>query len=368
MASSSNCLERFLYNYSHLIDFLSASLIIVLCLIILLPKVHDSFQTTSSDEDNLTKVIHNHQVDDSNNLTKISGNIVISSTAAETTTTTSVLNSPQISIVPHSENNHDHHGHHHNHKLPLGEVLICIGFFVFYIIGLGMGSIESRKQPTEPSMLGERKISTVCCSSTRCPASQRDTLESECVAKSKSHEEMLEGAHLFNDVDQEEQCVLLLNRHHNHHTHSKHHNHQPSFNIPNGSKAKKHADYGSTSRIDNKAKYEIISSIDDSFDTDEAVKKPSTVYVEEIRITRVSSNIDSDDEDGIKNRPPSIKVTIFGLILIALLILFDLDIHGLIESVKVFRAAATGALLYMAFFLILPREPAGCNSCSKEEA
>lgn len=365
MASSSNCLKRFLHNYSHVIDFLSASLIIVLCLIILLPKVHDSFLTTSSDEDNLTKVIHNHQVGDNNNLTGISDIIVTSST---TTTTTSVLNTPQISIISHSDNNHDHHGHHHNHKLPLGEVLICVGFFVFYIIGLGMGSVESRKQPTEPLMLGERKISTVCCSSTRCPASQRDAIESESVIKSKSHEEMLEGAHLFTDADQEEQCVLLLNRHHNHHTHSKHHNHQPSFNNANGSKSKKYADYGSTSRMDNKTKYEMISSIDDSFDTDETIKKPSTVYVEEIRITRVSSNFDSDDEDETRNWPPSIKVTICGLILIAVLILFDLDIHGLIESVKVFRAAATGALLYMAFFLILPREPAGCNSCSKEEA
>lgn len=359
MASVSNYFKKFLYKYSHLIDFLCASLIIVLCLILLLPKVHDSFKTITPHEDDPFGVNHNQ---DGNLITEISINDV-----EDTVTKNSTTSSAQDPFAVPAISSHD--SHHHSHELPLGEVLVCIGFFTFYIIGLGMSRVKSTKQSTEPLMLGERKISTVCCSSTRCPASQKEILENapDSVIKSKSYEEMLEGAHLFNDTDQEEQCVLLLNRHHNHHTHSKHHNHQSIISHQNGGATRKQrVDYGSTSRIDNKMQYEIINGIDDSFDDE--IRKPSTIYVEEIRITRVPSSCDSDIEEGNRNWPASIKLTIFGLSLTAVLILFDLNIHGLVETIKVFRATATGALLYIAFFLVLPRGPAGCNSCSEEEA
>lgn len=365
MASISNYLKKFLHNYSQLVDFISASLITALCLIVLLPKVHDSFTTIIQNENDLYEVNHSQ---DSNLITEISA-IDVEDISANLT-----KNDPEISFkVPSviSQDDHDAthgHHHHHNHELPLGEVLICIGFFIFYVIGLGMGKIKSTKQSNEPLMMGGRKISTVCCSSTRCPASQRNNCENaaDSAIKSKSHEEMLEGAHLFNDANQEEQCVLLLNRHHNHHTHSKHHNHQTIMSHPDSGVSRRRVDYGSTSRIDNKMNYEIISGLDYSFDDE--IQKPSTVYVEEIKITRASSSCDSDDEDGNRNWPISIKITIFGLSLIALLSFLDVDIHGLVETIKVFRAVGTGALLYIAFFLILPRGPAGCNSCSEEEA
>lgn len=332
-----------------MVDFLSASLIIILCLVILLPKVHDSFQSGSNNDNNLPHAHNLHQQDD---LLEIS-----TTSMADNLTTYS-----DTDVWANNETLHHDHAHHHQHSLPLGEVIICVGFFIFYILGMGLS--KAKESQSVPLLMGERKISTVCCSSTRCPASQREALDStgESDSKNKSHEEMLEGAHLFKDT-QDESCVLLLNRHHRHHTHNKHHEHQSN----NKSRRTTNSNYGSTSTIRvNKPK--TIQDVVDSEDENKK-NKSSVIYVEEIKVTRLpvtSEGVVVDDED--LNWPLSIKVTISCLIIAAVLILFDADVHGFVEAMNIFRAATTGAILYMAFFLILPRKSPGCRPCSKEEA
>lgn len=86
--------------------------------------------------------------------------------------------------------------------------------------------------------------------------------------------------------------------------------------------------------------------------------KHSRVYIQEIKANPMP-------EDTF-TWPLSIKVGLFAIILAVSLVLFDLKIYGLMDALQVFRAAAVGALLYIAFFLVLPKNPAGCGSCSKE--
>lgn len=225
MSSLSNNLKTFLYKHSQVVDFLCASLIIILCLIVLLPKVHESFQITSS----------NSHVE-SYNVT------------------------PELNLDDAHEGGH----HHHNHKLPIGEIIICVGFFVFYCLSIGFTSAPATGE-RQPLLLAKRKV--------------------------------------------------------------------------------------------------------------------TPYYVEEIRITR--RPIDADeacsigcDEDLRLYRqaeansliwPLSAKMSLFGILLAATLIVFDVNIHGLMETIKVFRAAATGALLYVAFFLVLPKGP-GCKVCTKDDS
>lgn len=348
MASFTHPLKRFLNNHSRSVDFLSASCIICLCLIILLPQVHESFQAHPEPTDEAINTIsqnHLESIELQPNLPQLIANVTGEPPAG--------LELGQLNPKPQDNNNNNHH--HHNHKFPTGEVIICAGFFVFYCIGLGLWRVEPKE--SQQLMVAERRVSTNCCSSTRCPSGQREILEANETlesGKSRSHEEMLESAHLFNDRTQDNDCLLLLNRHHNHHTHSHHHDHhqQPAL-------VAKKADYGSTSRngITNTANGDLVRAR--SLES----QRPTTVYVEEIRIT--STSLDSH-WDNFK-WPLSTRVAIFGLILAASLILFDMNVHGLMKAIKVFRAAATGALLYVAFFLVLPRGPAGCNSCKKEE-
>jgi len=308
MSSLTGPLKRFLYKYAHFVDFLSASFIICLCLIVLLPKVHDSFHAT--------RIPHGEEA---------------------------------ISVgFAHLSQQPDHHERHH--KLPLGEVLICAGFFAFYCIGMVITKLNVRD--TGLLLPFERRISTVCCSSTRCPSGQREVLEtSEGKNGNNSHEDISEGAHLLSEQNVDEDCVLLLNRHHNHHTHNRHHDHR---NNQPTSQSKRPLNYGST--LGNNVVPDLVQAGNTRV-------KPTTVYVEEIRISRVT-----DDQKALLTWPLSTRMTLFSLLLAGALILFDMNIHGLMISIRVFRAAATGALLYIAFFLVLPKNLAGCKSCSLEEA
>lgn len=226
MSSLSCNLKTFLYRHSNIVDFLNASLIIVLCLLILLPKVHESFLITSSNDHDFTNFAQ------------------------------------QLKLADLLKPTNDAHNHnHHYHMLPVGEIIICTGFFVFYCMGLYLSG--SAKQS-----------------------------------------------------DQNERQPLLL-----------------------------------------------------------AKRKVSPYYVEEITITRrpieardgSGNQADSDtffEQSATLVWPSSIRVTTFALIVAAVLIVFDVNVHGLMEAIKVFRAAATGALLYVAFFLVLPKGP-GCKVCTK---
>lgn len=163
--------------------------------------------------------------------------------------------------------------------------------------------------------------------------------------------EGLETTHLFDEKEPDDNCVMLLNKHHNHHTHSRHHDHQThdKGSVP----AKKRSDYG---------------AIRDASNVDPDVLGPygksSAVYVEEIRITG-NRSVGDNENMACLSWPLSAKVTLFGLILAGALTLFD--IQGLLQTLKVFRAASTGVLLYVAFFLVMPKSSAGCKSCQEEE-
>lgn len=237
----------FLNKHSHVVDFVSASLIISLCLIILLPKVHDSFQQVSSNSPH-----NNHnQHQEPNKISKISDDLIKNDIDYDY----NLDNSSQQQQLDPVQHNH----HHHNHNLPVGELLICAGFFVFYCIGLGL---------SKTNYIGERQ-------------------------------------------------PLLL-----------------------------------------------------------AKRKVNKYYVEEIRITRrhiddnstVNTNLQQDTSHNTVDPRwhLSAKVSLFALLLASGLIIFDINVHGLMETIKVFRAAATGALLYLAFFVILPKTP-DCNFCTKND-
>lgn len=258
MSSLLNKSKIFLSKHSHIVDFLSASLIISLCLIILLPKVHDSFQQVSS---NSLHHNHNHEIEQIN---------ITTSRIGTPSKENSNFDDELISKLEFDEDNlsvpeeleHNRH-HHHHHGLPIGELLICVGFFVFYCIGLGLSKTNYTSE-RQPLLLAKRKIN----------------------------------------------------------------------------------------------KY----------------------YVEEIRITRrpIDDNSTSDanqqqqqQTDTSRNTMDSkwhlsAKVSLFALLLASSLIVFDINVHGLMETIKVFRAAATGALLYLAFFVILPKTP-DCNFCTKSD-
>lgn len=281
---------------------------------------------------------------------------------------------------------HNHHRHHHS--LPLGEVIICVGFFVFYSLGLCVSSRQYRedgqsiqpgqKAPVSSLTGASRKVSTVCCSSTPCPTSR--LVKSQESTKCRSSEtnvvanesvRLIDGEPLDgDDYDPDANCVMLLNRHHIHHTHSRHHSHsapivqQQHQNVA----SRKRAGYGST--LVHNVTPDLVRQSSGCGETtrpnnsNTTTKSGPIIYVDEISITRFAN--DYEDLDNLQ-WPLSMKVTIFALVLAVCLILFDLNINGVQECVKVFRAAATGALLYIAFFLVLPRHQAGCNSCSEEE-
>lgn len=327
MPSLLNYSKRFIHNYSNLVNFISASLILCICLIVLLPKVHESFQTTATE-------FHHDFNDELPQPGIISNGLVdIINTTSPVGLSADLAPPAILDINPSASQDGGHQHHHHNHTLPIGEIIICIGFFVFYCIGLSL-SDKSKATERDPLVERSRGPSTICCSSVRCPSGKRklstgmttDVYKQAELSKSKSNEEL----HMSND-NQDASCVLLLNRHHNHHTHS--HLQPPAVALVNGGK-KKPIHYGST-----------------------------TQFVEEIRISRISDDID----EAKLSWPLATRVTLFGLLLAGGLILFDMNIHGLMETIKVFRAVATGALLYIAFFLVLPKNPVGCRSCTEEE-
>lgn len=305
-------------THSYIAEFLGASIVICLCLMILMPQVHDSFSEHDSSD-----------VDDSDDF--------------------------QVK-VPDIEPQH-----HHSHSFPTGEVIICAGFLLFYCIGLGLD--KTHITPVGNQIVqAKRRDSTICCSSTRCPASQPTTRDSqESIVKIPGTEiiignkptdiETAECAILINDRNVDDDCVLLLNRHHNHHMHTKHHDHNLH---QNGSRQT--LGYGSTSaRRDSGLAQEIQD--------DDASKLTGSLRTEEISINLL--------EPRDRNRDPGwsrpMKMTLFCLIVAAILIVLDLNIRVTMESMKVIKAATTGALLYLAFFLIFPKDEAGCNSCTNEE-
>jgi len=293
------------------------------------------------------------------------------------------------------------HPHNHKHNFPTGEVTICIGFFVFYCIGIRLNNSSNQYTKERGPLLARHKTNhapvTVCCSSTRCPSDRlsdptrqvvpvRGPETNHLVREAKDHEQTLKQA--------EKDCVLLLNRHHQHHTHNKHHEHPSSTTAINSQTGPlrssrclqmdglessdkypvKYQNYGTVSGAGG-AQFEWESHqvegenlVESGGDFGQSLprKSTSTIVVDEIRII---SPPPIYIRDSIHNQcwPNSIKMFFLSLFLAALLILFDMNILGLLRILKLFRAACTGALLYIAFFILLPNDSAGCNSCQEEE-
>lgn len=351
-------------NHSYAVDFLSASLIICICLIVLLPKVHESFSSTTDGEDQANQVTQ-HQEQQQNVLESSPKSGLLASIYGQQynhSANSIVLSQQEVShdILDQDTEHHDHH-----HKFPTGEFLICVGFFVFYSTGLAL---------TKPRIGIERFLprrqSAVCCSSIRCPSSQQPqvgasttTMISETVNNIEINR-LNEQASILAETDKalgQPDCVLLLNRHHNHHTHNRHHEHQQT-------NKNKRVDYGATQRSIVSAPSLVRDALyidydeQDNNNEQEQRLADTTIVVDEIRITSIPC------EKDYLNWPLSIKMLIFSLILASFLIFFDVNVLGIVKTIKVFRAASTGALLYIAFFMMLPMRPVGCDSCKQEES
>lgn len=360
MAALFNGLKRYLYKHSNIVDLMLASLIICLCLIVLMPKVHDSFKSNSRNGDqpapgkqpSVGLAARNQTVD-----------------ATKTTTTT-------IRLADSDEHEHEHE---HQHSLPVGEIIICLGFFLFYCVGLGIS--DGKKDPLAQAALKHggpsRKVSTKCCPTTGCSASSQPAANQTISSVGSGHSRELGGAIRgrrrddpaevstllltganADDSGEADSCVLFLNAHHVHHTHDSHSHparHQHATNKPaNGTNNKK---YGATATraqfvADNQARPKLA---------------PSADQVEEIQITRVGLVQSDPNFTGQLTWPRSVKVAALGVTLALILILFDFKVEGFMEMKKAFLAASTGALLYLALFLVMPRGPPGCHSCNDEE-
>lgn len=402
-----NYLKAFLNGHSNLVDFLSSSLIICLCFIVLLPRVHDSFLMNGDVLVEELKIQH------------------IETTTSSTLTNPSDQNGSQIiatetSLGQPDEHQHQHQ-HHHSHRFPTGEVLICAGFFIFYCIGLKLNETLPVDDAGETrSLLSKRAAaSTVCCSSTRCPSSQPEPSSSDSGNNGNSHSHPSATttttsaptatadttvanalAPSRNHPTLETDCLLLLNRHHQHHTHARHHEHSTTnvasngktinttagSNIPTkqeasatrGNKAqanKPRSNYGSVSNNNNINNTTNVLSLDGKNLTPQppvaaaasaAMATTTTILVDEIQITSPPVTTANKEANGLR-WPRSLKMLLVSLFLASMIILFDMNILGLLKTLRVFRAASTGALLYIAFFIMLPRHSAGCNSCNDEE-
>lgn len=307
----------FCHRYSHITDYLCGSVVICICIILLMPKVHDSFHVNSQKK-------HSHL---------------------------------DLQLEPKDKSIRNHY---HQHEFPIGEVIISVGFLVFYCIGVFLNK-TIRPQVEDPLSKVPRKISTTCCSSTRCPATQSTSWTdsprkpNEFLVSATIHALPKQETSSLITKGLDEDCVLLLNRHHNHHMHTKHHSHTvKNHTYPS-------VGYGSTSSKDERG-----SAVEETHG--DTIKISENVYSGEINISLLSEDSNNSHAcmDSNLSWPRSIKVTILCIILASILIALDLNLQGLMEAIKVFRAAATGALLYLAFFLILPNDAAGCNSCLDE--
>lgn len=296
--SSGRGLKGYFNSHSTYIDFLSASLIISLCIIVLLPKVHESFQADYGSRIERALTTSANQERTNENLRAF-------------------LDEQTV------ERNQDDH-----HQPPIGEILVCIGFLVFYCLGL---CLTKDHQECSSLAIEASTAPTVCCPSTRCPtlpATQQ-------TAPGQPSSDAIGSAEVANSDQAEESCLMLLNRHHNHHVHASHHYHGRHYH---GQGAPRYAS------IQQKSSY-------------------GTVQPPTYQSHSVTAELYDDS-----TWPMTTKVTAFSLVFAGLLILLDLHMQGVMQALKVFRAGATGALLYVAFYLVLPRNSAGCRTCTEEVA
>lgn len=302
--------KRFLNLNSQYVDFISASFIIAICLVVLLPKVHDSFRSETSHFDN--------------------GHL-------------SYSQGLRLSAKERVADKADE-----DHRLPIGEIIICLGFFVFYCLDIGL-SRDAVNSEDLPILNEQGRVPVVCCPSTRCPTSQRELpidLDEQETKSIRSTITSPDDSHSIGEKD-DDGCLMLLNRHHNHHVHSHHHDHNQHVVSKSSNKSRK-TGYGSLNETDN-----------------------SGVDPQKVSLATSLSGDDYDVEKDCDPRfvwPTSVRLTLFALIMAAILILFDLNVRGFIHAMQVFRAAATGALLYIALYLILPRTHTSCRYCTEEVA
>lgn len=363
--------KNFLNDHCYIVDFISASITICLCLIILLPRVHESFLP---DEHQDAIVADEQPVAPST----IAGVDLLNAQASLNATNSGAIDQTDQEQegleVKEADDGHHGHRHHHNHSFPAGEMLICIGFFVFYCAGLGIARPQVTGVDQDLYLARRRKQSISCCTSSRCPAPNEDLVviqadalsQKPIVVRPDELTTILSPDESLLQQQAENDCLMLLNRHHQHHTHSKHHEHPPAATSQasdsKGSQVRQRkTDYGSTQAPANSSRVTYM----DEHMQDEAIKVTprehnNTIVMDEIRIT-------SGPEIRKDQWPHSLKLLSFTIILALVLIFFDMNVMGMIRAVKVFRATSTGALLYIAFFIMLPQKPASCSSCEEEE-
>lgn len=368
--------KAFLNEHCHVVDFLSASITICLCLTILLPRVHESFLQPAEDHHGSATKPGASQTDPTDG----------PAGALLPTAQLQLLLPPppppppppnQTVLVGAQDAAHQNYGHQHNHNhhFPAGELLICIGFFVFYCTGLGLARPRTADYDLYLARL-RKQSTTSCCTSSRCPAPNIGDAVSQgdSVSQLPQPDQDELAAILPPDANMlqqqvENDCLMLLNRHHQHHTHSKYHehsnapanlanNHSTNNNNNNFTKHRRRPNYGSTQPpvLSEGANYHDLTQ-DDKITV--APKPNTTIVVDEIRIT-------SGPDPRNDQWPHSLRLLLFTIILALILIFFDMNVLG-IRAVKVFRATSTGALLYVAFFIMLPQKSANCSSCREEE-
>lgn len=383
---TNSSLKIFLNRHEHFVDFFCATTLICVCLIVLLPRVHDSFieQTAANHthedstllDSTFTSAVSNETVDSDS---QVSVPMVLANFNGSTNANTATL-TPFVEEQDHSPN-HDH-DHHHHHGFPAGEFLVCIGFFVFYCVGFTLeGSPveglerDAVSRQSRRAILRRQSTATTCCSSTKCPpippyaGHQSQVIESNQLISS--------GGQLVSELtllaprtslrNPDDDCLMLLNPHHQHHTHNKHHDTaQLTTSMSVGNVESGQALYGSIGGRDDQLvqrRHQTSASDIANISKNTAISKPkATIIVDEIRITSEPSEVYVS-----LSWPRSLKMLLISMILAAFLVFFDMKLHGWLTAIRVFRACSTGALLYVAFFIMLPRDRVGCNSCQEEE-
>uniref|UniRef100_A0A6G1SJM7 Tetratricopeptide repeat protein 19, mitochondrial n=1 Tax=Aceria tosichella TaxID=561515 RepID=A0A6G1SJM7_9ACAR len=151
-------LKIFLNRHQHIIDLLSATLVIGLCLIVLLPKVHDSFVASgnnhthlTTDQDPLSTAPRSSEIeaqpDDSFKIATISEILV----ASVNNNTLAV--SPTSDLLPIVDPAQDEHHHHHGNSNSSNKSDNGSAFLPFYVM---FGVLGMFRKPSANELEEER--------------------------------------------------------------------------------------------------------------------------------------------------------------------------------------------------------------------
>lgn len=390
-------LKRLLYSNSKLVKFCCASILINICLIVLLPQIHESFEEHDDETVLHNKLKYQSTITINGQLTTGNDSIdtIVGSEQSKESATNTIKQSPIIKKV-HSHDN-----------LATGELLICFGFFLFYIIGSLLSYSNEAGEVCQP--LIDRNIST--CSKAKCCTtiartsidepihdSLKQQLAQSTVSATNSqnpdnnqqfaditihHQTIQKNDKLDENTSSDDSCVLLLNKHHQHPHH--HHNNQSTNASQQAatsglykqtclsttttttiSKKKKHS-YGSlkssSSSLNKQRKNTKTCNNNDCEDEEDLIEVVSSCEVQSC-----SNELDMLIRQRHLPWPRSIKITLTGLIL-SLLLLYAPNFQNVTRIINSIRGILTGALFYIAFYVVLPSpEETNCDSCAEYDA